>query len=654
MKLAIDIEANGLFNPTKIWCICCIDVDTGKEYVFRNPTDDEEAKASFIKLAEDVETFIGHNFLGYDYDCILSLLGCDLLRDFPETFPRIIDTLILSKLIDYSRDKHSIEDYGREFNIPKSTYVDYTKYSLLLEERCIIDTKISLKVYLKYLKYISKVEHIPSIILEHKFQLIVNTLHTNGFSFNKDKASKLLSKVEEELKIFDVSIQKEFLPKLTLVREVTPKETKYGTLSKTDFRFLPKLPDGSVDLSDFNGGPFCRGVWSDFNPASHKQVVEVLHTAGWSPTDKTQTHIDTERELNRLKYQHKKLPEVDLAIKECHTKLQSMEKYGWKINENNLATLPSTVPSPARLLAKRILYESRRRTLTEWLGLVQPDGRIHGTFYGLGAWTHRMAHQKPNTANIPNEFDTNNNKKLLGKEMRSLWQAPRNRLLVGVDAEGIQLRIFAHYVNSPDLIKALVEGDKKKETDPHSYNKGVLGKVCKSRQAAKRFVYALFLGAGLGKLAFILECTKEEAAQALERLISQYPGFEYLKSTIIPEDAKRGWFTGIDGRRVRIPGTSLSERKHLAMSGYLQNGEAVVVKQTVIQTIDRLLKEKINAIIVNIVHDEVIFEVPNDVAKAEYVSKVFCEEIVEVGNKFNLKCPLAGDGHVGLSWYEVH
>jgi hypothetical protein len=34
-----------------------------------------------------------------------------------------------------------------------------------------------------------------------------------------------------------------------------------------------------------------------------------------------------------------------------------------------------------------------------------------------------MAHQNPNTANIPNEFDTAGKRKLLGKELRSLYGA---------------------------------------------------------------------------------------------------------------------------------------------------------------------------------------------------------------------------------------
>ena len=259
-----------------------------------------------------------------------------------------------------------------------------------------------------------------------------------------------------------------------------------------------------------------------------------------------------------------------------------------------------------------------------------------------------MAHLKPNTANIPTEV------KLYGKEMRSFWQAPKKRLLVGVDAEGIQLRIFAHYIDDKEFTDALVRGRKEDKTDPHSLNERVLGSVCKSRQIAKRFIYALLLGAGLGKLSQILECSEQEAREALDRLLARYSGFKLLKENVIPKAAQSGYFIGLDGRRVRILGTTVGERKHLTMSGYLQNGEATIVKRTCVQTIDKLLKDKTDAILVDIVHDEVIFEVPNDVYLAEHVNKTFCDTIVEVGQQLNLKCPLAGDGHIGLNWSEIH
>jgi DNA polymerase-1 len=247
-----------------------------------------------------------------------------------------------------------------------------------------------------------------------------------------------------------------------------------------------------------------------------------------------------------------------------------------------------------------------------------------------------MAHQEPNTANIPNDVDTQGKTRLYGGEMRSLWCAPPGRLLVGVDAEGIQLRIFAHYIDDEEFTDALLNAD------PHELNRKILGDICKSREAAKRFIYALLLGAGLRKLAEILACTEDEARTSLERLLQRYKGFAKLKRTTIPRDARKTWFEGLDGRRVKIHGDSDSERRHLAMSGYLQNGEAVIMKHATLLWRDRLDEKKIPFKLVNMVHDEWQTECPNDRDIALAIAQEQCDALREVGERLKLRCPLAG------------
>jgi len=650
MKVVIDIEANGLHNPTQIWVIVCKDIETKTYHIFRNLTNDPIEYERFRAWASNINLWIGHNILGYDLPVIRNLLGIEIDTE------RVIDTLIISKMADYPRQGHSIENYGIEFGLEKGHYSDWSKYSQAMEDYCLRDVDICELIYLKYIKYINKEEHSLCISLEHRFQNIVNNLSSNGFSFNVDKATKLLSKVEEELSILDRDILDTFPPKLKLIRVVTPKSTKYGTISLSS---IPKVLRDDLTCLTIDA-PFSFCSWVEFNPSSHKQIVDVLNEAGWRPVDKTSTHIEAEREYNRLKHTKHRTTEVDTRLQELYDKLTIMKKAGWKVNETNLDTLPQTAPAPARFLAKRIMLESRRRTLTEWLDLVTSDERIHGRFYGIGAWTHRMAHQQPNTANIPNEFDTAGKKKLYGKELRSLWQAPKNRLLVGVDAEGIQLRIFAHYINDPEFTEALVNGKKEDKSDPHSLNQRILGPVCKSRAAAKRFIYALLLGAGTGKLTEILGCEDEETRRALDRLLQRYTGFEFLKTTVIPKDAKRGWFTGLDGRPVRIPGDTVGQRGHLCMSGYLQNGEAVVMKMATLKWEHKL--KDMDAMLVNFVHDEWQTECPNNMEVAIRIAKMQADSLREVGEDLKLHCPLAGsywndddkDYTIATNWSKTH
>ncbi len=649
MRIVLDIETNRLINPDRVWVIVCYDIDKEEYHVFRHVTDDEEEAERFRRFSQGCTLVVGHNLLGYDAPVLDTL--CGIYFDVQQT----LDTLIISKMVDYSRKGHSVEDYGLEFGYEKIKHQDFTKYSQELEDYCTRDVDITYGIYLKHLKYIDNLKYKDAITYEHRFQGIVNNLSLNGFSFNKDKANTLLTKVLKDLSILDVQILDAFPPKLKLIREVMPKETKHGTISLSS---IPKLLRQDI-LSMSVGAPFCYCSWVDFNPSSHKQIIEVLNEAGWSPVVKTETHKEVERELSKLRHTRRD-EALDIRYQELYTKYNQLRITGWKICEDNLETLPLSAPPAARLLAKRILLESRRRTLTEWLALTSTDNRIHGKFYGLGAWTHRMAHRQPNTANIPLEFDTAGNKKLYGKELRSLWQAPKNRLLIGVDAEGIQLRIFAHLIDDPEFTEALVKGKKDDKTDPHSLNRRILGDVCKSRQVAKRYIYALLLGAGKGKLQEILESDEASAAEAYERLLQRYTGFAYLKNTIIPADAKRGWFTGIDGRPVKIPSETFGGRKHLAMSGYLQNGEAVVMKRATLMWHDKL--KDYDALLVNLVHDEWQVECPNNMSTALSIAEMMASSLKEVGQDLKLRCPLAGsywnddlkDYTIATNWSKTH
>lgn len=651
MEVVLDLEANGL-NPTKIWVVVCKDISLGTYHVFRRVTDEPAEAKRLLEFLDGCSVVIGHNILGYDFPVVCRLLGAA-----KETYyPKALDTFIISKLVDYPRDKHSIEDYGEEFNLPKGDFSDWSSYSEEMETYCIRDVEITERVYNKYKAYIHKPEHAKSITLLHRFQVVVSDIETRGFMLDTRKVDNLLDKVFKELHSLDTDILDAFQPRLRPVREITPKATKYGTISLAN---IPKCLRNSI--SDFNVDcPFTYCSWVSFNPASHKQILTVLNEAGWRPTDKTKTHIEAEREYNKLLRSRKKTPEVALTLKELYTSLERLKEYGWKVNEENLSTLPPNAPAPARLLAKRILYESRRRTLTEWKSLVRDDGRVHGKFQALGAWTHRMAHQNPNMANITNAVKVSDGSTtLLGKELRQCWVVPKNRLLVGVDAEAIQLRIFAHLINDPELINSIVNGDKKLGTDPHSLNKKYFGEFCKTRNAAKHSLYAIFFGGGAGKIAEIMACEREEALSAIDNLLRRYPGLETLQKEIFPRDARRGWFEGVDGRKVRIPGDTVSKREHLCMSGYLQNGEAVVMEEAVVKS-DPQLKE-LDSFFVNIVHDETQIETPNDFKTALRCAEIVADEIRLAGVSLNLNCPLAGsfrndhgDYTIGRNWYQTH
>src|SRR5882757_10107110 len=194
MKCIIDIESNSLTKPTKIWLVVCKDIETNKVYIFRNLTTDEYARNNFLNFSKGCNTWIGHNLIEYDLPILSKLIGLSYNRN------DVTDTLILSRLVDYSKPTgHSIRSYGEEFGLEKIPFNDWTKWSQEMEDYCVRDVEINHRVYNLYKPYCNDISWRSAIRLEHDFQLIVNDLHDNGFAFNVSKADKLLEKVSKEL-----------------------------------------------------------------------------------------------------------------------------------------------------------------------------------------------------------------------------------------------------------------------------------------------------------------------------------------------------------------------------------------------------------------------------------------------------------------------
>jgi DNA polymerase-1 len=618
-----DIETNGL-NPDRIWYIVCKEYPSGQEHIFT-----EADTSLFMDYATGVGTWCGHYILGFDCPVLDRLLP-----GWRISSSRCIDTLVVSNLLDNRiSGGHGIAAWGERLGSPKlhGDITDWSRPTPEMLERCVSDVRVNYLLYKRFLKYLTSETWAKAIEVEHFIAERCRELHDTGFHFSLDKAKELWYSLDDQLKELDGHILREFPPRASFIREVTPKLTKHGTLNRSDFRWKR---DG--DLTDFNGGPFSLIEFVEFNPGSPTQIVERLNEAGWQPVEKTKGHIQAIRDGD---------PE----------RIAKFSKVGWTVSEENLSTLPDTAPPAAKTLAKRIMLASRQRTLTEWINAYNENtGRIHGSFNGIGAWTHRMSHVSPNTGNIAREDA------LYGSEMRSMWSAPDGSFLVGVDAESIQLRVLAHYINDETFTQSLLTGTKEAGTDPHSLNQKALGPICASRNHAKTFIYAWLLGAGIGKVAQILECSYGQAKQAVDNFIEFYPGLKKVKEEVIPADAARGYFQGFDGRWVKIWGDDLSSRQHFTLAGYLQNGEVCVMKHGMQIWYPRLRKEGVPFKIVNFVHDEWQTEVP-DYETGKYVGLVQAEGIKLAGELLNLRCPMAGSvlsGHgelaIGKNWLETH
>lgn len=592
----IDIEANGLINPTKIHCVVVEDLDTDKVWEFTN-------QKKFIdwlywvfqyKAIEHSIYFIGHNIIEYDWPVLKKLWHSFI----PEI--TLIDTLVLSRLYSPKLEGgHSLEAWGQRLNFPKLEFNDFSKFTPEMLEYCKQDVKLTKKLYQKLIKEVGGFK--DAIKLEHEIAIALRNAKDYGFYFDVNTAIDLKFKLEKEREKYDVII-----------------ETAYPPIEVG--KRVKKLVH--------------------FNPNSPKQVIDKLWEAGWSPSEKTEGH----KELPAKRDQY--------TDEEYSKKEARYNKYGWKLNEVNLSSLPETAPEAVKCILKRTIYETRIRKLDEWLNLVdENDQSIHGTVIGLGTWTHRMAHRHPNMANISAKksikYKTEELNSLatdLGGKMRELWQAKPGRVLVGTDAEGIQLRVLAHYMQDDEFTHSVVYGKKSNGTDPHSLNQRRIKRG--TRDNAKTFIYAFLLGAGDSKIGEIYSISKREGSSLKESYIESTPGLKRLKKGRIPIEASQGFTIAFDGRKIYC------NSQHLMMAAYLQGGEAIIMKLATVIALREIKQRKLDARLVNIVHDEMLFDC---LPKHAYrVLRITEEAIRKAGEILKLKCPMKGEGKMGLNWLQVH
>lgn len=608
MRLIVDIETDSLEvdQVKNIWCVVCKDIETNKVFAYEGLTN--ECKT----LLSSSTSIIGHNFINYDY--------CVIERFAPGTIDplKVVDTLVLSKLLKYKLDDgegHSLEAWGARFNSPKHPSPDFSVYSVEMLEYCKQDVEINHLLYEYLKKYLNYPNWYQAIETEMSMAWICLDMHLNGFKYDIYNANELLQDLEARLGALDNDIIACFPPRLRAVREVTPKATKHGTISKTS------IPRSWTDLTKLHiGCPFTIVDYVHFNPGSSRQIVERLNEAGWHPINPTKTGKS------------------------------------WKIDEQNLATLPETAPEGARKLVERLLIAARVRTLKEWEACYNPNTeRIHGIFNSIGTWPGRMSHRNPNLGNVATrksikykgarlkEIATN-----LGSIMRSLWVAADDCWLVGTDMEAAHVRLFAHYIDDKEFTNAVISGNKKLGTDVHTLGARLFKHLGCDRDQHKTFIFSFFNGAGPPKVAEIFGCSVEEARRALGLYGLRFPGIEKLRRELIPIYARQGWFPGLDGREVPYG------EEHGMFAGMLQSGEAIVMKMANILWRKELNEKGFRYKQVNLVHDEYVTESLGGRDNAETIGRVQSNSISTAGILLGLRCPLAGEYKVGKTWLAVH
>ncbi|SPA50594.1 DNA polymerase [Cupriavidus taiwanensis] len=622
--LSFDLETDGFLKElTRIWVMAIGVVGSDDILTY---TDHDPAYPS---VAEGIERlrkhrdrggrFVAHNGIGFDLKAIRKVSGLDI------PWTQLWDTMVLGRLRNPERPGgHSLESYGVELGILKGSHNEWDRYSEAMRSYNAQDIAVTNALFLKLKPVLSWGE---SALLEHYVAYLIDLQMENGFPLNMKEAIELAAQLWEEREGYLAEMQRVFPPIYVSAGLKQPKVTR-------------KYKDKQGRVWEYTkGAEYTEVTLQEFNPGSEYHIDRRLFRKyGFRfPLTKAGNPNVTEKILKKLDF-----PEVQPLIK--YARVDKM----W-----------TQVASPPKKKGGKLVGGG-------WIHHADENDRVHGYVNSNGAVTGRMTHRMPNSANIDKDA-----------RMRALWIPGVGYVMVGCDAEGLELRVLAHYLYPFDkgrLVVALLEGDKSKGTDAHSMNRD--STELPDRDSAKTLLYAAMYGSGdpnLGEIwlnawratgkpiyewptwAWTKAPGKPRPAKVIgkivrEKLVGGMVGFGKLIDAIKKAAKERGYVKGIDGRRIRV------RSQHAALNSLLQGTGAIIMKKALCIFHDAMLARgyqhgKHWGYLAN-VHDECQMEVLPELAQE--VGALFKDAITRAGEHFNFRCRLDGAYDVGANWHETH
>jgi DNA polymerase-1 len=319
-------------------------------------------------------------------------------------------------------------------------------------------------------------------------------------------------------------------------------------------------------------------------------------------------------------------------------------------DEEVLEKLAEDYPLPARILEHRS-FAKLKGTYTDKLPLmVSPaTGRVHTTYAQSVAVTGRLSSNEPNLQNIPIRTAE-------GRRIREAFIAPPGHHIVSADYSQIELRLMAHISGDEGLTRAFATGvDVHRATASEVFGVPLDQVTSEQRRYAKTINFGLIYGMSAFGLAANLGIERSAATTYIERYFQRYPLVKrYMDETRASAKA-RGYVETLYGRRIVLPeinsgnGPRRTGAERQAINGPMQGTAADLIKLAMIAVQEALDRDRLATKMVMQVHDELVFEVPdNELEWARTQIPVLMSGVA------SLDVPLLAEVGVGPNWDEAH
>ncbi len=274
-------------------------------------------------------------------------------------------------------------------------------------------------------------------------------------------------------------------------------------------------------------------------------------------------------------------------------------------------------------------------------------GRVHTHFSQVEAATGRLSSSRPNLQNIPVRTED-------GRRIRQAFVASDGCVLVSADYSQIELRVMAHMSGDAAMSEAFCRGEdihRATAAEVLGIDPGAVDD--EQRRRAKATNFGLIYGMSDFGLAAQLGISREEAGDYITRYFDRYPGVRDYMGRLREQSDREGHVETLFGRRVHSPRAeghaSRQAVQRSAINAPLQGTAADLVKMAMVALDRRLAAMRPRTRMVLQVHDELLLEVPEEVA--DEAGEVARETMADVAK---LNVPLVVNVRRGRNWDEAH
>lgn len=306
-------------------------------------------------------------------------------------------------------------------------------------------------------------------------------------------------------------------------------------------------------------------------------------------------------------------------------------------------------------IVQRILeYRELSKLVSTYVDSLPKDvytgtGRIHTSFNQTGSATGRIASQDPNLQNIPVRTES-------GRRIREAFIAVDGSQLVSADYSQVELRVLAHLSDDAGLKDAFHAGE-----DIHSSTAStVMGLnpedvTSEHRRIAKAVNFGIVYGMGGFGLATRLEIERKEADAFIEAYFERFPMVRKYMDDTIAGARENGYVQTLLGRRRYLPEIKASNQQaraaaeRMAINMPVQGTAAEIIKLAMLRMQERLDESEMRTLMLLQIHDELLFEAPDD--EREALTAIVDEVMPTVMPELDV--PLVVDVKAGPSWGQM-